>query len=279
MTTLAAKHRCSVMVQFYTRESHIRSRKPICIAMWLLLSPEWWHSLRLVASRSQCPRRRPVSAQQSTDEITQIPSRRSTSVPLVQQQFCRNRPGFSHHLRDGVEPPAQKSAGRRVIGRPPRGAARTVRCTTCSSRRRSRARLHVHTHPLRTRCRMRASVHTGTARRHTPGGEALPAGCHSRDTFSFRSLFDWAAKCNPPNRAFPDRTPCRSPCRAESHRAPTAKDSRARNSLRLGKAHTHRVPEESPGPTCVSRASRRQKGGSRFLRNRLSTALCRADRI
>lgn len=168
-------------------------------------------------------------AQQSTDEITQIPSRRIAIVPLVQQQFCRSRPGVSHHLRGEVEPPAQRSARRRLIGRPPRGADRTVRCTTCSSRRRNRGRLHVRTRPLRIRCRRRASGHTGTARRHTPGDEALPAGCRSRDTFSSRSVFDWAAKCNPPNRAFPDRTPCRSPCRAESHGAPTSKGSRVRH--------------------------------------------------
>lgn len=127
-----------------------------------------------------------TSGQRSTIDrcISQIPSRSTAIVPLVQQQFCCNRPEFSHHLRDGDEPPAPQSAGRRGIGRPPREAARAVRCTTCSSRRRSRGRLHVRTHPLRTRCRMRASGHTGTARRHTPGDEALPVGCRSRDTCS-----------------------------------------------------------------------------------------------
>jgi hypothetical protein len=122
-----------------------------------------------------------------------------------------------------------------VMSRRRRGSVRTVRCTTCSSHRHIRGRLHVRTHPPRIRCRMTASVHICTAHHRTPGGEAFAAGHRSRDICSCRSVFDWAATCNPLNRAFPDRTPYRSPCRAESHRAPTTKDSRARNPRSLGK--------------------------------------------
>lgn len=111
----------------------------------------------------------------------------------------------------------------RVMSRRRRAAVRTVRCTTCSYRRCSRGRLHVRTHPPRIRCRMTASVHICTARRRTPGGEAFAAGHRSRGICFCRWVSDWAATCNPLNRAFPDRTPYRSPCRAESHRAPTRK--------------------------------------------------------
>ena len=129
----------------------------------------------------------------------------------------------------------------RVMSRRRRGAVRTVRCTTCSSRRCSRGRLHVRTHQPRIRCRMTASVHICTARRRTPGGEAFAAGHRSRGICSCRWVFDWAATCNPLNRAFPDHTPCRSPCRAESHGAPTQKGNRGLHPQRLGNPMPRRM--------------------------------------
>lgn len=145
----------------------------------------------------------------------------------------------------------------RVMSRRRRGAVRTVRCTTCSSRRCSRGRLHVRTHPPRIRCRMTASVHICTARRRTPGGEAFAAGHRSRGICSCRWVFDWAATCNPLNRAFPDHTPCRSPCRAESHRAPT-------ENLRSNSMTQHPCPRAPPWIGTALRIDKRGKSNDSF---------------
>ena len=228
--------------------------------MHLLLRLERWQSIRFTQSLLQCPRRRRGIARRPTVAITQRVSRRTTTVALVQQRFCGRRHYWLNHPRQS-RTTATQPGGRRIIGRPLRGAVQTVRCTTCTVHRHNRGRLHVHTRPLRIRCRMTASVHTCTAHRHSPGGGALVAGCRSRDICSCRLVFDWAAKCTPPNRAFPGHTPCRSPCRAESHRAPTKKAPRVLH------PQCHRDDRTKPARHRIRQARRVARGDSSIVRS------------